>query len=71
MRICLDVADPSSTATGDRRGNGGGGGSAAAAAAVEAADAGSGGREVEGTGFSLVLDERWRGTSSTPSMKMV
>lgn len=66
MRICLDGTDPSPTASGDKS-NGGG-----AEAAVEAADGGTAGRQGgEGTGFSLVLDEQWRGTGSTPSMKMV
>ena len=40
-------------------------------AAVAAADGGAARRRGEETGFSLVLDEQWRGTGSTPSMKMV
>lgn len=66
MRICLDGAETSPSASGSKI-NGGGGG----ASAVEMAGGGAVERRGEGTGFSLVLDEQWRGTGSTPSMKMV
>lgn len=68
MRICLDGAEASPTADGGRSKCGGGGDGAGTAATAEGgATEGQG----NGTGFSLVLDEQWRGTGSTPSMKMV